>query len=98
MIAEMEPQMGKKPRRNESDQGTKHVRLFEDIVDMVGWIVRVEGGSSAQLLDPMIRAQVTAKYRRHEDVINRMRAAEQELRRLEEEARSYVVKKPKSRE
>lgn|SRR5574338_127697 len=87
-----------RPKRADGQQGTDHARLFADIVDMVSWIVRVEGGSSAQLLDPMIRPQVTARYAKHKPVIDKLKAAEDEVRRLEEEAREHAVKRPKAKE
>lgn len=76
-----------RPKKSDGEQGTKHTRLFEDIVEMIGWITRVEGISSAQLLDPMVRGQVTARYAKHKSVIDRIKAAEDELQRVEEEAR-----------
>ena len=67
---------GGRPRKSDGDQATRHVRLFEDIAEWVKWVVRVEGGSSAQLLDPLIRAPILARYKKHEKAIEAIKAAE----------------------
>lgn len=55
------PRKGR-PKRDEGDGKTKHVRVFDDLAEKIGWIVKVEGGSSAQLLDPIIRDHIDERY------------------------------------
>jgi hypothetical protein len=58
---------GGRPKGNQ-DASTRQVRVADDLAEMIGWIVRILGKSnrdyanSAQLLDPMIRAQVESLY------------------------------------
>lgn len=81
-----------KPVRDENEDATRQVRVFEDIGDMVSWIVRVEGCKTANLLDPMIRAEVTARYLKHKDVIDKIRAAEEALAKVESDAKQQAKK------
>lgn len=74
-----------RPPRDEGDRGTRQIRVFEDLGEMISWIIRVEGGTTANLLDPMIRAQILARYTKHQDVIAKLKAAEEAVRRVEEE-------------
>jgi hypothetical protein len=67
---------GGRPKKSDGDQATRHVRLFEDLAEWVSWIVRVEGGSSAQILDPLLRAPLYARFKKHEKVIEAIKAAE----------------------
>lgn len=76
-----------RPTTGEGDRGTRQVRVMEDIAEMCGWIVRVEGGTTAQLLDPMVRAEIEARYERHRAAIEKIRAAEEELRKVEDAIR-----------
>jgi hypothetical protein len=76
-----------RPLSSEGERGTKQVRIMEDLAEMCSWIVRVEGGTTAQLLDPMVRAEVEARYERHKAAIEKIRAAEDELRRVEDAIR-----------
>ena len=68
------------------EHGTRQIRVFEDIADKIAWIVRVRGGSAAQLLDPLIRPEIESLYHLYEDAIKRIMAAEDALRKTEEEA------------
>lgn len=98
MTAGVRFSMGKSPGRPtkaEGDQGTRLIRAFDDLADMISWIVRVEGGTTAQLIDPMIRPQVVARYTKHLAVVERIKAAEEELRKTEQEARAATDKPPK---
>lgn len=84
-----------RPKLDDSDRGTKQVRVFEDLAEMISWIVRIEGGTTANLLDPMIRAEVESRYERHRAAIEKIRAAEDELRKVETEAIRQSQKKRK---
>jgi hypothetical protein len=79
--------MAKGSRRDATDETTKQVRVFEDVGEMISMIVRVEGGTTANLLDPLIRPQITARYNRHREAIEKIRAAEKELERAEQDAK-----------
>lgn len=79
--------MAKQRRGDASEEATKQVRVFEDLGEMISMIVRVEGGTTANLLDPMLRPQITTRYGRHKEAIDRILAAERELQRVENEAK-----------
>ncbi len=79
--------------KTSDEEGTRQVRVFEDVGEMISWIIRVEGGKTANLLDPMIRSQVTARYQKHKEVIDKIRAAEEELERVEAEAKQSVKRR-----
>ena len=83
-------------KSDESEAGTRQVRVFEDVGEMISWIVRVEGVKTSNLLDPMIRAQVTARYQKHKEVIGKIRAAEETLERVEAEAKQTAKKRKPS--
>jgi len=42
--------------------GTRQVKLAEDLVQMMQWIIRLEGGTLAQLIDPLARPEVVKRY------------------------------------
>ena len=84
------PRMAK---QDDGEAGTRQVRVFEDVGEMISWIVRVEGVKTSNLLDPMIRAQVTARYQKHKEVIEKIRAAEEALERVETEAKQGLRKR-----
>lgn len=67
---------GGRPRKEEGERGTRQIRAFEDIADMLGWICHFEGGSVAQILDPMLRAQVAARYAPYAGAVEAIKAAE----------------------
>lgn len=65
-----------RPKKDDGDQETTHTRVFKDLAEMIRWIVRVEGGSSAQLLDPLIRTPIAARYSKIEHLVAGIKAAE----------------------
>lgn len=71
------------PKPPEADDGsTKQIRVFADIAEMISWIVRIEGGSAALLLDPLIRPTIRAKFeviRKDVEELKRMQAKEKEV-------------------
>lgn len=70
--------MGKTRGRPKLDDGdTRMVRAYADVADMIGWIVRVEGGTVAGLIDPLIRAPILARYAKIEHLVRQIQAAEQ---------------------
>src|SRR5687767_8270779 len=69
--------MGKKRGRPKLDDGeTRMVRAYADIADMIGWLVRLEGGTVAGLLDPLIRAPILARYARIQHLVKQIKDAE----------------------
>lgn len=46
-----------------TDRREKHVRLAEDLVDMLGGIWFHEGTNIADILDPLVRPAITKKYK-----------------------------------
>lgn len=103
MIAFLEPGVGKqktngRPTAEEGPANTRLIRTFEDIADMIAWIVRIEGGTTANLIDPMLRPEITARYEKHKETIERIRKAEEEVQRIEqEEAAKREQSKPKKK-
>ena len=82
--------MARTPKQNPTDDSTRLIRVYADIREMISMIVQVEGGTTADLLDPMIRYHITARYEKHRAKIERIRAAKQELERVKSEARRQV--------
>jgi hypothetical protein len=50
------------PRKDRDDAGTRLVRVNGDMAEMIGWIVELKGGSSAKLLDPLIRKGIKEEF------------------------------------
>lgn len=93
MLSVAEPFMARKSKPDKEEKPTTHIRVHKDLADMIGWICRVEkGSSSAQLLDPMVRPQITARYNKYLPLIRQLMAAEAEVERLEKEAAENVRK------
>lgn len=91
---------GGRPKASEGEAGTRQIRVNEDLADMISLVVRVIGGSSATLVDPMIRPDVVALYEKHKAAIEGIRLAEEKVReaeavlkRTEEEAARLAVGK-----
>lgn len=79
MLSEVR-RMGKggRPRGN-ADAETKQTRINDDLREMLAWIVRIEGGSSAQILDPLIRPEIEARYARVKPTVDRIKAKQAEI-------------------
>lgn len=87
-------------KKKSDEKSTHQIRVNADLGEMIAWIARVEDTTTAQLLDPMLRAQIQARYKRHEVVIDKLKTAEAALRTAEEEARKAIQdesQKPKGR-
>jgi hypothetical protein len=81
--------MGKR-RQSRDEKSTHQIRVNADLGEMIAWVARVEDTTTAQLLDPMLRAQVLARYAKHAAVIEKLKTAERALREVEEEARQVT--------
>lgn len=80
------------------EKGTHQIRVNADLGEMIAWILRIEGGTSAVLLDPMLRAQVTARYKRYEKEIDELRAAEDAMKAVEAGVKEKLKEKLKKKE
>lgn len=63
------------------DEAKKIVKLNADLVEMIGWIVRITkqqrpGYTAAELVDPLLRPQITARYQLIEDDVKKIKKAE----------------------
>lgn len=81
---------------SKDDSRTHQIRVFADIGEMVAWVARIEQTTTAQLLDPLIRASITARYAKHEELIKEMQEAEKALRAAEEKARQRAKENQES--
>ncbi len=77
---------GGRPKKHE-EGGTKMIRVFADVADMASWVGRVEDTPVAQLLDPMVRASLVAKYEAYRPEIERIKRAEEAVEKAEQHAR-----------
>lgn len=75
-----------RPKAGSEPGDTRLVRMHGDLADMIGWIVRLKGGSAASLLDPMVRPQITALYKVLEPAIKKIKEAEEQVKQLEKAA------------
>jgi len=63
------------------EEGTRAVKLNTDLVDMIGWIVRIakrkdHGFSAAILVDPLLRPQIVSRFKQIESEIAKIKKAE----------------------
>lgn len=85
-----------RPKKSDADRGgTTHVRVFEDIAEKVKWVAKALDVSQPQLLDPLLRDQIEAKYEKLRPLIEKMMAAAAEARRIEEDVQAKVKKRAK---
>jgi hypothetical protein len=65
------------------DKYTKMVRLPTDLAEKLGWLVRLskEKKTAAQIVDPMIRPQIEARY-------EKIRAEVEDIKRSEHKAKN----------
>lgn len=77
----MAKQPGGRPRGGE-ERGSRLVRLNEDLAEMIAWIVKVEGGTAATLCDPLLRPQITARYKSIEQLVKQVREHEEKANEL----------------
>jgi hypothetical protein len=69
-----------RPAKPETE-GTRMVRVPTDIADMIGWIVRIKkksdaGYTASELVGPMLRPGVTARYKLIESEVEKIKRAE----------------------
>lgn len=56
-------------------KSTRHIRVAEDLADMLGDLASVGAGSSAQFLDPYIRPVIEEAHQKNRKAIESLRAA-----------------------
>lgn len=66
------------------------VRVRADLEEMIRWITRIQGKSSSEILDPLIRKDVTERYTKILPLIQQIQAAEEEARLAAVEADERV--------
>lgn len=79
---------GGRPKKADGPAKTKHVRINDDLADMLSWILKAMGKewSSARLLDPHIRGPIKALYRDNEEAINILKRSQEKARKKRSEA------------
>lgn len=92
MLTLLGPAMGRanrggRPRADEGDRGTRQIRVFDDVGEMLSLLVRILGTSTAQLLDPMIRPDLESMCKRHEAEIAKIKEADEVVRKAQEQLR-----------
>lgn len=65
--------------------GSRQVRVAADLAKMIGKIVAIDGGTSAQLLDPLIRPQITSRFLEVESTAAKIDKLKEEARKKKEE-------------
>ena len=86
MFTAMVPRMatknpGGRPRGGQ-ESGSKLVRMNEDLAEMIAWIVKIEGGTAATFVDPLLRPSVTAKFATIKSDVEKIKKAEDAAARL----------------
>lgn len=64
-----------RPRKGQGEAGTAQTRIKDDLQQMVSDLLLVMDTTSAQLLDPMIRPDLTRMWEKHKPQIQRVKAA-----------------------
>jgi hypothetical protein len=80
--------MGKSRGRPKSPDGTRQVKLFSDLADMISWIVTLANDpkvTAASLVDPLLRPQIVARYERVRPQVERIKKAQAEAQKAGEE-------------
>lgn len=63
------------PGRPPADRQTKQMRVFDDTGDMLAWILRIKGGSSAEYIEHRIRADVERDFESIRPLVEQIEAA-----------------------
>lgn len=79
------------------EKSTHQIRVNADLGEMIAWIARVEDTTTSQLLDPMLRAQILARYKKHESAIDKIKEAEERLAKVEAEAKASTQEKERKK-
>jgi hypothetical protein len=79
------PRMAKKKIIVEEESGSSSVRLASDLARMVKWICEIEKLRAHELLDPLVRPQITARF-------ERIREKAEEIERIKLRAQAEIEK------
>lgn len=82
----MPKRMTGRPKGGDGDAGTRQVRVNADLGEMLGWIYEIEGEKSAVILDPLIRATITGRYKRIEATVEKIKKRRAEEEKIKREA------------
>lgn len=74
------------------ERRTRQVRTYEDIADMLAWINEIEGENVADIIDPLIRDGVTARFDRIRPTVDAIKAAKAKHRETVTTASSTPAK------
>lgn len=77
---------GGRPKGGGGKAATKHVRINDDLAEMLSWVLQVLGPdqSSARVLDPHIRGPITALYREHQTTIDALKRAHAKAKKAQD--------------
>lgn len=59
------------------ERNTKLTRVFDDTLEMMGWILKLEGAgeTSAEFLEPLIRPEVERRFEPLRDRVEQIKSA-----------------------
>lgn len=84
---------GGRPPKDAGSQGTAQVRMFTDIAEKVNDLADLWGQSTAQVLDPITRAEIETLWNRNKADIEKMK----ELNRQQDEIRRQALQRVKKK-
>jgi hypothetical protein len=65
-----------RPKKLTDEDRTTHVRMKQDLAEMLRWVARVQNQNVADLVDPLLRPQIISRYAARLDLIQQLKAAE----------------------
>jgi hypothetical protein len=71
-----------RPKSEEGDLGTKHVRIKADLAEMLSEILKIDGGTSADYLDPLVRPQIATTHAELLPAINALKKGREQAEKL----------------
>lgn len=64
-----------RPRKDQGEAGTSQIRINDDIAAMLSELLLVMDTTTARLVDPFLRPEITHLHERHKAQIDRVKAA-----------------------
>lgn len=64
-----------RPRKEDGDAGTKQIRVFDDLGEMIADLSEVLPKSTAQICDPLLRPEITKLCEKYKPQITAIKAA-----------------------
>lgn len=65
-----------RPRKDDTEPGTRMVRLFEDLADLLSDLSLVLPKTIAQIVDPLLRPEIELLHERYKAQIETVKAAQ----------------------